>query len=72
LLIAPWSALWERNYFTFRLPPLEPILLSGFVRGAISGLGAVTLGGALADLAALLARRRARRAAASDPAAEVP
>ncbi|HXH06322.1 MAG TPA: hypothetical protein VNI83_06995 [Vicinamibacterales bacterium] len=72
LLIGPWSALWERNYFTGRVPSLEPILLSGFVRGAVSGLGAVTLGGALADLGMLLARRRARRAGETGSVVETP
>ncbi len=39
LMLAPWSAFWERNYFLDRYPDLIPILLNPFVRGAITGLG---------------------------------
>ena len=43
LLIVPWSAYWERNYFVQALPMLEPLLTNTFVRGAVSGLGLVNL-----------------------------
>lgn len=44
LLLLPWTALWERNYFLFRFPQLAPYLLNHSVRGLISGLGLVDLG----------------------------
>jgi hypothetical protein len=39
LILAPWSAFWERNYFLDRYPELIPIFLNPFLRGAITGLG---------------------------------
>lgn len=47
LLVLPWSALWEYNFFLFRYPFLAPVLLDHRLRGAISGLGLVDLGLAL-------------------------
>ena len=44
LLLLPWSALWERNYFLFRYPALAPYLLNNVLRGVISGLGLVDIG----------------------------
>lgn len=59
LLVAPWSAFWERNYFVTHLPAGRDILLNHFVRGAISGIGLVCLGAALGELGTLLAQRLA-------------
>lgn len=39
LILAPWSAFWEHNFFLERYPDLIPYLLSPFTRGAVSGLG---------------------------------
>jgi hypothetical protein len=60
LLVAPWSAFWERNYFVTHLPAGREILLNHFVRGAVSGIGLVCLGAALGELGTLLAQRQAR------------
>ena len=46
----PWSAFWERNYFTQLSPMLDAVVTNNYVRGAITGLGAVNVLGALADL----------------------
>jgi hypothetical protein len=43
LLIVPWSAYWERNYFLQALPIFEGVITSNYVRGAVSGLGVVNL-----------------------------
>lgn len=43
LLLLPWSVLWERNWWVFGSAFLRPILLNNFLRGAISGLGLLTL-----------------------------
>lgn len=59
LLILPWSAFWERNFFLQRYPELIPILLNPFLRGAISGLGLVDVG-----IAAGMLRRREPKAVA--------
>lgn len=50
LIVLPWSAFWERNYFVYAVPLLEPILLSPFVRGAVSGLGLLNLAAALSTM----------------------
>ena len=39
LILLPWSAFWDRNYFLNRYPDLIVIALNPYVRGAISGLG---------------------------------
>jgi len=54
LMILPWSAFWERNFFLERWPWLIPILLNPFLRGAVSGLGLLDIG-----IAAGMVRRRA-------------
>jgi hypothetical protein len=41
IVLIPWSAFWDANYFLNRYPSLIPILLNPYVRGAISGLGVV-------------------------------
>lgn len=49
LLIAPWSDFWVDNFFLEYLVSrlqwqwLIPLLQSGYVKGAISGLGVVNL-----------------------------
>jgi hypothetical protein len=54
LIVAPWKAgLWDRNFFVERLPILESIVQNVFVRGAVSGVGAVTALAGLAELAGL-------------------
>lgn len=58
LIVAPWSAYWERNYFAQVSPVVEAIVTNNYVRGAVTGLGAVNVLAALADLAALVRRRQ--------------
>jgi hypothetical protein len=43
LVIVPWTANWDHNYFLQRLPELRGWLLSPFARGAVSGLGLLNL-----------------------------
>lgn len=57
LIVVPWSAYWERNYFSQMFPVVAVIARNNFVRGAVTGLGAVNLLAALTDLAALMRRR---------------
>lgn len=59
LLVVPWSGFWERNYFTQAVPLVESLMRSPLVRGAVSGLGVVSLLAGVADLTSVvLARRR--------------
>jgi hypothetical protein len=61
LIVAPWKlGLWERNFFVERLPLLESIVQNVFVRGAVSGVGAVTALAGLAELAGILGARKAK------------
>ena len=39
LILLPWTAVWETNFFLNRYPGLLPLLLNPYLRGAISGLG---------------------------------
>ncbi|MBI3484459.1 MAG: hypothetical protein HY012_04830 [Acidobacteria bacterium] len=60
LVLIPWSAFWERNFFLDRYPQLIPVLLNSYLRGAISGLGLLDIWIA----ATLVRRRRPARSAA--------
>jgi hypothetical protein len=57
LLIGPWSALWDRNVFVQAMAGMSDLARSGFVRGAVSGVGVLCVGAGLADLAMLVSRR---------------
>ncbi len=59
LIVVPWSAYWERNYFAQISPVVQALVTNNYVRGGITGLGAVNVLAALADLAALVRRRQA-------------
>jgi hypothetical protein len=43
LLVVPWTANWDHNYFLQHLPALRGWILSPFCRGAVSGLGLLNL-----------------------------
>jgi hypothetical protein len=71
LLIVPWSVLWDRNYFIEAFPQLLSLMTSNYVRGAVSGLGAVNVGAGIAELVAIFAARARAQAPstfASQPA----
>lgn len=50
LVLAPWSALWDRNYFGHLIPALGAAMASPYARGAVTGVGLVTALGGLRDL----------------------
>ena len=60
LTIAPWTALWDRNYFAALWPWLRAWMAIGVVRGAVSAAGVVTAVGGLSDLYTLFARPAVR------------
>jgi hypothetical protein len=43
LIVLPWSAFWEQNYFGSAWPVLRPVFFNNFVRGGVTGLGLVNL-----------------------------
>jgi hypothetical protein len=58
LLLAPWSQFWDRNYFAQGLPFVHALMINNFVRGAVSGLGIVNMGAAVAEMHAFFSERR--------------
>jgi hypothetical protein len=59
LVAMPWiSWIWENNYFLFRFPYAKALVLSPFFRGAVSGLGILTI---LIGIEEILAYRRWKR-----------
>lgn len=55
LILVPWSAIWERNYFLEAYPSLRAILLAPALRGAVAGLGLANI---YMGLSEVLNRRR--------------
>jgi hypothetical protein len=58
LLVAPWSGFWDRNLFLGLIPGLAQVFDSPFVRGAVSGVGAITVVAGLAELVGVLSLRQ--------------
>lgn len=69
LLIAPWTALWDRNYFARLLPMLGSLMASPYVRGAVTGVGLVTMAAGVRELFGVFV---VREAPAEPPDHEVP
>lgn len=59
LVVAPWTAFWDRNYFASLVPGLAWVMASSACRGATSGLGLVTAFLGLREFASAV-RGRAR------------
>jgi hypothetical protein len=57
LIVLPWSAFWERNYFVHAWPMLRPLLMNHFLRGAVTGLGFVNVFAGFSELAPVFAVR---------------
>ena len=67
LIVIPWSAFWDRNYFAQLAPALGTVITNNFVRGAVSGLGLINILVGLADLMALVLARSSERPASIKP-----
>jgi hypothetical protein len=56
LLILPWTQFWEDNFFLFFItnklnaPWMPTFLTSGYVRGAVTGLGVLNILAGLRDI----------------------
>jgi hypothetical protein len=50
LAVVPWTTIWEANYLLQLNPLLRQLVLSGFTRGAVTGLGLVNILLALAEV----------------------
>jgi len=69
LLVAPWTSLWERNFFAALLPWLRDWMSLTVVRAGVALVGLVTVVAGAADLRALLTRSRVRGSEAGRPPA---
>jgi hypothetical protein len=58
LVVAPWSGFWDRNLFIGAFPALDQVFASPFARGAVSGIGGITVIAGLAELAGVVAYRQ--------------
>jgi hypothetical protein len=58
LLVAPWTPIWTRATIALAPTPAGPWIGSGWVRGLVSGLGALDLAVALQVLRELWSRMR--------------
>ena len=58
LVLIPWSAFWDRNYFFEVSSAVGRLLTSNYTRGAITGLGLVNVWAALGELSDLFGRPR--------------
>ena len=67
LLVIPWSAFWERNYFGQLFPVLHDLITNHFVRGAISGIGLINVSVGLAELVSILSGRATPRHVSVNP-----
>jgi hypothetical protein len=56
LTLAPWSAMWDRNYFMQTFPVVAVVAGNGYVRGAVSGIGLVNLAAGFAEIIGLFRR----------------
>ena len=43
LIVVPWTALWDAYYLLQASPSVRALLLSGYLRGTVSGLGLVNI-----------------------------
>ena len=43
LLVFPWTDAWENNYFSSLVPAWKGLWANMYLRGAVSGIGAVNL-----------------------------
>ncbi len=57
LLVLPWSAYWDRNYFGQSLPLVRALITNNFVRGAVSGLGVINVSVGLVELVSMVMSR---------------
>ena len=65
LVVAPWSAFWHQNFFT-QGSMVGAWMSNPFIRGAVSGIGVITVAAGLAELGGAFRLRR-RDSISEDP-----
>ena len=66
LAFAPWTHLWQSNYFAHIWPWLGDVMASAHIRGAVTGIGLITLAAGVRDVIAVIGARRDTAAAGVD------
>lgn len=54
LIVVPWSAYWDRNYFAQGVPLVHGFVTNNFVRGAVSGIGLIDVAAGIGELVSLM------------------
>ena len=67
LILLPWSAFWDRNYFAQAIPAIHSVITNNFVRGAVSGLGVINVAIGLVELLSMVVARGQERTASIAP-----
>lgn len=67
LIVVPWSAFWDRNYFAQLAPSLGALITNNFVRGAVSGLGLINVSAGVEEIVSIVLARSADRPASIKP-----
>lgn len=57
LIVGPWTALWQRNYFAYTWPWLGTLMMTASVRAVVVGTGIATVVAGMTDLRAALSGR---------------
>jgi hypothetical protein len=68
LAIGPWTVFWDRNYFAQAWPWLGTVMFNAYVRGAVTGVGVVTITAGIRDLAGAFFVRRGQPPSPQDAA----
>jgi len=58
LAIAPWTNLWQSNYFAHAWPWLGELMASPYVRGGVTGIGLITFVAGARDVIAAIGSGR--------------
>jgi hypothetical protein len=62
LMVGPWTGLWDRNYFAQAWPWLGALMSNPYLRGAVTGIGVITVASGVRDLVSALSARGAASA----------
>lgn len=62
LVLAPWMASWDHNFFVDAVPALELWTRNQFVRGAVTGIGLITAAAGVRDMAGVFMTRTSEKA----------
>jgi hypothetical protein len=57
LVLLPWFHVWENNALIHRYPLLKAITMSGYIRGAVTGLGLANILLGIKELLSIRQRR---------------